>query len=169
MYCGFFGNGFYPQQPSLKQTDLQHNLTDCVLMKDIMERAIMNNKNRSRDDIVVLLAVQWSDDFEPNTSSKTNRGSVWLKTVTFVSDKYSSNDLANTYPISIGLKSSTHDIVERQFLNECKDLATGVGNQFYSTHKKRNVYVHFEIIASLGDQPERRSMNYMMLGNSIYC
>ena len=26
----FFGNGFYPQQPSLKQTDLQHNLTDCV-------------------------------------------------------------------------------------------------------------------------------------------
>ena len=54
-------------------------------------------------------------------------------------------------------------------MNECKDLAAGKQNQFYSTHKKRNVYVHFEIIALLGDQPERRSMNYMMLGNSIFC
>ena len=144
-------------------------MTDCVLMKDITERAIKNNLNRSHDDIVVLLAVQWSDDFKPNTSSKTSRGSVWLKTIIFVSNKFSSNDLANTYPISIGLKSLTHDVVEERFLNECKDLAGGKGNQFYSTHKKRNINVHFEIIASLGDQPERRSMNYMMLGNSIFC
>ena len=30
------------------------------------------------------------------------------------------------------------------------------------------MYVHFEIIASLGNQPERRSMNYLMLGNSTF-
>ena len=124
----FFGNGFYPQQPSLKQTNVQQNLTDCALMKDIIERAMKKNPNRSNDDIVVLLAVQWSDDFEPNTSSKTNRESVWLKTITFVSNTLSSNDLANTYPIAIGLKSSTHDAVEKQFLNKCKDLAAGIGN-----------------------------------------
>ena len=165
----FFGNGFYPQQPSSKTTAEQKKLTNCVLMKDITERAIKSNPNISHDDIIILLAVQWSDDFEPNTSSKTNRGSVWLKTITFVSNTFSSNDLANTYPISIGLKSLTHDVVEERFLNECKDLAGGKGNQFYSTHKKRNINVHFEIIASLGDQPERRSMNYMMLGNSIFC
>ena len=76
MYCGFFLNAFYPQKPSLKQTNVQQNLTDCVLMTDITERAIKMNPNRSHDDIIVLLAVQWSDDFEPNTSSKTNRGSV---------------------------------------------------------------------------------------------
>ena len=28
---------------------------------------------------------------------------------------------------------------------------------------ERNVQVHFEIIASLGDQPERRAINKMML------
>ena len=33
---------------------------------------------------------------------------------------------------------------------------------------KRNVKVHFEIIASLADQPERRSMNKIMLGNSLF-
>ena len=104
-------------------------------MTDIMERAIKTNPNRSRNDIIVLLALQWSDDFEPNTSSKTNIGSVWLKTITFVSNTFSSNDLGNTFPISIGLKSSTHDIVETIFLNECKDLAAGKQHQFYSTHK----------------------------------
>ena len=26
--------------------------------------------------------------------------------------------------------------------------------------------VHFELLASLGDQPERRSMNFLMGGNS---
>ena len=28
--------------------------------------------------------------------------------------------------------------------------------------------MHFEILASLGDQPERREMNYMMNGNSTF-
>ena len=65
----FFGNGFYPQQPSSKQTDVQQNLTDCVLMTDITERAIKMNPNISHDDIIVLLAVQWNYDFELNTSS----------------------------------------------------------------------------------------------------
>ena len=31
------------------------------------------------------------------------------------------------------------------------------------------VMVHFEIICSLRDQPERRSINYIMNGNSLYC
>ena len=30
------------------------------------------------------------------------------------------------------------------------------------------VHVHFEILASLGDQPERGETNYMMNGNSIF-
>ena len=34
--------------------------------------------------------------------------------------------------------------------------------------EKKNVHVHFEIIASLGDQPERRLINYLMLGNSTF-
>ena len=34
--------------------------------------------------------------------------------------------------------------------------------------RKCNIKVHFEIIAFLGDQPERRSMNYLMLGNSRF-
>ena len=54
------------------------------------------------------------------------------------------------------------------FVQECSDLSQGKNNMFYSMQEKKNVHVHFEIIASLGDQPERRSINYLMLGNSTF-
>jgi hypothetical protein len=34
--------------------------------------------------LIVVLVVLWSDDFEPNKSIKSNRGSVWIKTATFI-------------------------------------------------------------------------------------
>ena len=54
------------------------------------------------NNIMVILGVRWIDDFEPNGSSKPNRGSVWNKTVIFRSDSTSKNELSDTYPISIG-------------------------------------------------------------------
>ena len=86
----------------------------------------------------------------------------------FLSDCFETNNLKNTYAISVGLKSVDHDAVEDQFLKETMELSNGVNNTFYSMHLKRNVKVHFEIIASLADQPERRSMNKIMLGNSLF-
>ena len=43
-----------------------------------------------------------------------------------------------------------------------------MNNQFYSTALNKHVYVHFEIIAALGDQPERRQINYLSNGNGLY-
>jgi hypothetical protein len=54
------------------------------------------------------------------------------------------------------------------FVDECNELSNGTNNIFYYMKEQRNVVVHFELIASLGDQPERRSMNYLMLGNSTF-
>ena len=39
---------------------------------------------------------------------------------------------------------------------------------FYSKVLNKNVNVHFEVIISLGDQPERRDINYIMNGNSLF-
>ena len=47
-------------------------------------------------------------------------------------------------------------------------MCHGKNNRFYSYKLQKFVNVHFEIMASLADQLERRSMNYMMLGNSTY-
>ena len=51
-----------------------------------------------------MTSVSWSDDFEPNSMSKANRGSVWIKTLNFISNNLYYNSLENTYPISIAFK-----------------------------------------------------------------
>ena len=50
-----------------------------------------------------MTGVSWSDDFEPNSMSKANRGSVWIKTLTFISN--------NLY--SIASKNENHDEIEK--------------------------------------------------------
>ena len=52
---------------------------------------------------MIITAVQWSNDFDPNSMCKNNRGLVWMKTLTLFSSDYYSNKLENMYPLSIGL------------------------------------------------------------------
>ena len=91
-----------------------------------------------------------------------------MKTVTFISSDSDKNMLEDTYPMMIGLKQRKHDFVEQMFVKELGELSSGTNNTFSSMHHKRQMRVHFEIIASLGDQPERRGMNYIMGGNSKF-
>ena len=86
--------------------------------------------------------------------------------VDFFSDKFHQYKITDTYTISIGLKNEAHDCIERQFVDELNELKSGINNIYYSKYLKRNVHVYFEVIASLGDQPERREQNYLMNGNS---
>ena len=148
--------------------DRIRRIVDSPIAHQVYNRARNYNKGVDPSDLIVLMGVQWSDDFEPNGSSKSNRGSVWLKTLTFVSDSYCNNELSDTYPVSIGLKSDNHDVIEHKFIKDCTGLRNGKDNIFYYMRESRNIHVHYELIASLGDQPERRSMNYFMLGNSTY-
>ena len=69
------------------------------------------NRNVSTDNLIVLMGISWSDDFDPNSSIKANRGAVWIRTVTFISESFSDNTLEDTYTISIGLKNKCHDAI----------------------------------------------------------
>ena len=164
----FLGKGYAPEKVKDVNMDRIRRIVDSPIAHQVYNRARNYNKGVDPSDLIVLMGVQWSDDFEPNGSSKSNRGSVWLKTLTFVSDSYCNNELSDTYPVSIGLKSDNHDVIEHKYIKDCTDLRYGKDNIFYYMREKRNIHVHYELIASLGDQPERRSMNYLMLGNSTY-
>ena len=85
---------------------------------------------------MILLALQWSDAFDPNSSIKSNRGAVWIKTVTFISETFKENNLHDTFPISIGLKSNCHDMIEKKFIDELVELGSGINNSFYCAKKK---------------------------------
>ena len=56
------------------------------------------------ENVLIMTGVQWSDDFEPNSLSKSLRGGVWIKIITFLSNNSESNSIRDTYPISIGSK-----------------------------------------------------------------
>ena len=99
---------------------------------------------------------------------KVNRGSAWIKTLTFVTYASYSNDVTNTYVLSIGNTNANHDPIEEKIVSELNDMAHGDNSYYYSTALNKNVIVHFRIIVALGDQPERRHINYLMNGNSLY-
>ena len=89
--------------------------------------------------------------------------------MTFISEDFGNNDHSDTYPISLGYKGENHDVIERQYINELNELGSGSSNLYYCKRLNKMVRVHFEIIYSLGDQPKRRSINFIMNGNSLYC
>ena len=105
-------------------------ISESNIAKSVLDRAQKVNNNVSGEKILPILGIQWSDAFDPNSSIKSNRGSVWIKTVTFISETYNENRRNDTVPIAIGLKSNSHDIVERYFVDEINELGSGKNNEF---------------------------------------
>ena len=56
-------------------------ITQLNVAKQIYKRGLKVNNKVPQDELLIILAIQWSDDFEPNTSVQSNRGSVWIKTL----------------------------------------------------------------------------------------
>ena len=135
-------------------------------------RSIYGNAHSLHGDkicsVLVLYFNEWSDDFEPMNSSKSNRGSTWAKTVTISPPPNSIHKLTHTYPIAVGRKNVSHECVERRLAAEMEFFRSKEGALFYSKRHGGMVRVYLELFASLQDQPERRSANYIMLGGGKY-
>ena len=163
----FLAKGHMPAEIPDELPSIQKKHTDSRYCQIIKSKAQRVHSNLKPSDFLIITAVTWSDDFEPNNSNKSNRGSVWIKTLTFLMDS-ERNTIDATYPLCIASKSANHEAVEKLYVKELQELSTGKNNIFYSMNLKKYVHVHFELIMSLGDQPERRNMNYIMLGNSSF-
>lgn len=116
---------------------------------------------------IVLLCVLWSDDFEINYSQKSNRGSCWMKTMTFLAND-GKQDLRHTYPLAVGHKGINHDLVNKYIEDEVQYLRNGNAGAIYDGATRKAHHFTIEIVATLGDQPERRSENGLSLGNATY-
>ena len=119
-------------------------------------------------NVICLYITEWSDGFEPSISTKSNRGSCWIKSVTISPPPSQLHALTHTYPIAIGLESDSHEAVEQLFASELMEFRSGANVTFYHAGQRCNATVHLELFASLQDQPERRSANYLMLGGSTF-
>jgi hypothetical protein len=80
---------------------------------------------------LVLYLNEQSDTFEPSKSSKSNRGSCWIKSVTVGGPTWTSNGTKYTYPIAVGSDGGSHDEVEARFVFELNQFKTGREVLFY--------------------------------------
>lgn len=49
-------------------------LINSPITEDTLKRERQMNVGINSDNMMVILSIQWSDNFEPNSSSKSNRG-----------------------------------------------------------------------------------------------
>ena len=113
----------------------------------------------------------WSDDFEPNYS-KSNRGSVWIMTITIHTTTYKSPTLANVYPIAVGRKGTDHNKVVRIIINDIntmkKNPSVPACFEAYDGSKKTIQKVSAHLICITQDQPERRSFCGLLAGGKTF-
>ena len=116
-----------------------------------------------------MYANEWSDGFESHYSVKANRGSTYLKTVTINPPWGNKHGLTYTYPVAVGKSSCNHEEVAEKFAEVLKKLSnSSSGLYLYHGGLWKIIGVHFEIFASLQDQPERHSANFIMLGGGTF-
>ena len=121
------------------------------------------------NDVIPLWIIEWSDNFAPTNSNRATKNSVWLKIITVApphDGSYPSH--LYTYPIAVGPKGVDHEEVEAKFKADLELLRSGGLPPIYSYEKKGMVTIYAELFASLQDQPERRGLNHMMLGNGQF-
>ena len=127
--------------------------------------AAICRRGRDNGAQVIPVGLEWFDDLDPRRS-KQNRGSVWLKTITFLSSTCR-NSQQNTYAIGISHKKSNHDMVDAFHAKELAELKERP-HFFYSKKHGGVVQVHFELLVSVADQLARRETSGIGAGNGRY-
>ena len=119
-------------------------------------------------EVVVIYLNFWSDDCDTNSTSMAGRAQVWTKTMTIAGTKENGNSAENTYLVAVGLKGASHDEVERRHAEDLRMLQSSELQPFFVGENNKMIKCRFEVLANLGDQPEKRTMNGVVLGSGLW-
>jgi hypothetical protein len=107
--------------------------------------------------------------FEPN-STKDNRGSVWVMTMTIAAPTNNYHTSYNTYVVAVGKKWVDHTPVYDRVMADLEELATYDRMCLYYSKVGGNVvWVSCGMNNYLSDQPEKRSLTGFGGGNANGC
>jgi hypothetical protein len=141
-------------------------------LKDRWEEKIHPSK---RKDVIMLWISWWADAFEPNSSNKQNRLSVWIKTVTISQPtNVNGNDITNTFPIAMGPKNGDKDGVEAAIMKDLDALSMDKVKSIFDLPRmfdKRSgewKYVCAKVVVCIHDQIDRRGVLNLAFGNGKY-
>jgi hypothetical protein len=145
------------------------DIFQCKKAKNIVENARCRLHETKLDGtlpLVPLFIKFWSDDFDPNKSTKSNRQSVWIKTCTIFTLDHDGRKVQRTYPLSLFKKGSCHGNLDNEYKRDLDKLQYGRLLIMLSKAHQNFVYVHAELFCVLNDQPERRGNLDLANGNS---
>ena len=131
--------------------------------QDVYRNAVTNGLP---DDGLVIYWKEWFDDMDPN-HNKDDRGSVWVKTITFGKSFGNRNDPDCTYVVALGPKKANHNVVEAFHAEDMLEMKQNL-HYCYSKRHNREVAVHAELPVSMADQPARRDAAVLSHGNGTH-
>ena len=108
---------------------------------------------------LIIPIVLWSDDFEPN-HVKQHKKSTWIKTITVAPPHECQTSTKHTYVICLGPKDKDHEIVNKYFADELKELSSPT--YMYCKATNNNIPVVVKVLAISADRPERCALNCML-------
>jgi hypothetical protein len=108
---------------------------------------------------IISFVTEWSDSFDPNTSTKNNRGSVYVKSISFAKPENSTWPIScYTYPICIGPSKGDKSAVEDRLVQELDSFKQSTPLCFLDGSSKSMKSIYIDLLCSIQDQPERRSL-----------
>ena len=123
---------------------------------------------------VLVYMTMWSDGWDPNQSTKSNRHPVWTATGTMVFVELGAQDnpyFANTVLMGVGPGKESHERFFEMLVDEKKGRWEGLDGSllphlFFSKYHDKEVHVFISIGVALQDNPERRGCANLLQGNS---
>ena len=93
-------------QMQLVEEDNNQKGVNCItrskMAKYVHNRAYQINHSIPKEDLLIIMGLQWSNDCDLNSSIKANRRSIWVKAMTIISQNFHDNGYNDTYPMYIG-------------------------------------------------------------------
>ena len=124
-------------------------------------------KEDSKSNTKSVFLSLWSDDFDPNYSTKNNRGSVWIMTMCIQTTKSGNPGLHSIYPVAIGDSKENHRDISEIILDDIKNLHySGSGDNIimWNQATKKNEKINVHLLSLQQDQPERRKFTGLLCG-----
>ena len=120
---------------SLQHADIADGAIYSTLYETPAVRSIVNRVQNQypRENVLILLGIEFYDDFDPNNSIKCNRQSIWMKCMSISPPKNNLHGMTTTFPMSFGPKDRCHEVVEEKLCGEILDL---------SNPKRNNIFYH---------------------------
>jgi hypothetical protein len=113
--------------------------------------------------------LEWKDDCESAKSNRMSKFPFWIFTITILCEGDDRDLPECTYPVAIGPKGKSHDVIEAIIKEDLIQMRTKACTALFGWSGDTPPYpctYSADLFMSLGDQPERRGGNILQLGNS---